>query len=186
MTLNDVSRLLGVSLLMPRVGVRLLLELQVPHVATWLGLGLMSVLLTLIGAAGFYLSPEGLAPNEAVNYVGFVVVHAILLALPAGLIYIVGERTGSLAPFMDALLLMVWLQVMLLPLTLISTIAVAVSEPAGQLFMVLSGVATLWFLTNFVTELHRYRSRRNVFLGIIAASVVLGVLMLPLLDPRFA
>lgn len=186
MNFGDLTRLLKVSLLMPRIGVRLLLDLHLPNAVTWLGLLLVSVLLTLMGAVGLYLAPATLPDALDANYLGFVAVHAILLLLPAGLIHIVGERTGSLAHFMEALLLMVWLQVMLLPLTLVTTIAVAVSDPVGQIVMVICGVATLWFLTNFVTELHHYRSRRNVFLGIVAASIVLGVLMLPLFDPRFA
>jgi hypothetical protein len=187
MTGGDLQRLAVISVISPKTGARVLLDLGLPNPVRWLALSLLAVLLTLIGAGGELLAapPES---GDAVSpgYLGVAVIHAVLLILPAALIHVIGERTGGQATFPDAVLIVVWLQFLLLPVQVAATLAQAlIPSLSGAVLMTLA-VATFWLLTNFVAELHGYRSRLNVFLGILTVSVVFTIFLLPFLDPSFS
>jgi hypothetical protein len=185
MTADDLIRIARLSYANPRAGARAILCQNLPHAARWQALILLAVILTLIGAMGEWAMPATDMPVPQFNYFGVAVVHAVLLAVPAGLIHIIGDRTGSNAGFMDALVIVLWLQTLLLPLQLTATLALAIGPTLAQAIILMFAGVTFWLLTNFVTELHGYRSRLNVFLGILTVSIVLALLMLPFLDPNF-
>ena len=187
MTTGDIQRMAALSVISPKDGARLLLDLRLPQPVRWLGLGLMAVLLTLIGAGGEWLSgPSEGGPAVAHNYFAFAVIHVVLLVLPAALIHVIGERTGGQAGFPDAVLIVVWLQFLLLPLQAVVTLLEALAPGLTQPGLILMAAATFWLLTNFVAELHGYRSRLNVFLGILTVAIVFAIFLLPFLDPSFS
>jgi hypothetical protein len=187
MTLGDLIQLVRLSYRAPRAGARALIDMNLPHSVVWQALVLMAIVLTLLGSFGTQISgsPTGEAAPDA-NLFGMAVVHLVLLVTPAALVHVIGERTGGKARFADAMLLLLWLQFLILPIQIAATIMQAQGSGLTGGILLVYVVVTFWLMTNFVTELHGYRSRLHVFLGILAVSVVLGLLLLPFLDPAFA
>ncbi len=184
MTLTYLRMLAVLSVVDPKAAIRMLLDLRLPDRACWYALALMPVLLTLISAVVEMMISSAPAPRP-VNYFGMTVIHFVLIIVPAGLIHVIGERTGTTATFADALLTMLWLEFVLLPLQVIVLLLKAFSpELAAAALFCFAGLS-IWLLTNFIAELHGYRSRLNVFLGIMTASLVMSLLVLPFMDPNF-
>jgi hypothetical protein len=77
---------------------------------------------------------------------------------------------GGTGTFPDALILMVWLQFILLCVQLVQVLA-GVMLPVLADLIGLAGLGLLlWLLTNFVAELHGFRSLIAVFAGLVAGA----------------
>jgi hypothetical protein len=187
MTQAEFIRMILLSYSVPRAGSRALISLRLPLPLVAQTLVLMAILLTLIGAL-----EQAFAPTEAVpqiadgNLLVVVVIHTILLLVPAALIHVIGDRTGSTSRFADALLLVLWAQFLVLPFQLLATLTLGLGSNLTDVVLFIYVAVTFWLLTHFVTELHGYTSRLNVFLGIVAVSIVLGLMLIPFIDPSFA
>jgi hypothetical protein len=187
MTQFSIAQLLRQSFSSPRRTARHLISRQVRLSVLWQALFLLAILLTLIGYSGNLLMGDAGRQNiEQLNLFVTLLIHAILLLVPALLVHVIGERTGGEGRFSDALLLFLWLQVLLLPVQILATLAQSLSWSSSDAILLAYVAMALWLMTNFVTELHGYSSPLNVLLGIMTVLIVMGLLILPFLDPVFA
>ncbi|MFN3145271.1 MAG: hypothetical protein ACE368_08365 [Paracoccaceae bacterium] len=77
----------------------------------------------------------------------------------------------------DTILLMAWMQWILVGLQVIQILALLVIPPLVGL-IVLAGMGLFfWLLTNFVAELHGFRSLGRVFMIILLSMVGITILM---------
>jgi hypothetical protein len=96
--------------------------------------------------------------------------QAAIWAVIASLIAAGGRIRGGTGTFADALILVAWLQFILLCLQLVQVVAGIVLPILADLIG-LAGLGLLvWLLTNFVAELHGFRSLVAVFAGLVAGA----------------
>ncbi len=187
MTQAEFRQLMMLSYVAPRAAARYWIDQRLPLVLICQALLLMAVVLTLIGGLEHAMAQDQPPPQLAGgNQFSVVLVHAVLLLVPAALIHVIGERSRSTARFADAILMIVWLQFVLLPIQIAATLTLGAGSGLTDAILFVYVAVTFWLLTHFVTELHGYKSRMNVFLGILTVSIVLGLMLIPFIDPSFA
>lgn len=192
MTLSDRLRALAqLTLQNPRQAVRVLLSEGVPMRARTAGLLLVAVVSALLASIQVGATVQPMDPFSAFMLASpfrAAIMQWLFLALSVGLVYRVGRAFGGQGSFPDALLIVVWLQLLMLVLQVVQLVVTFVSPAlAGLLGLVGFGVF-LWLMTTFIAELHGFRSRGLVFLGIVlsclAAGFVLGILLILILGPE--
>lgn len=192
MTLTQrMAALARLSLQDPRAATRALLAEAVPLPARTAGLLLVAVLSAVLASVQIRLSPQELDPISAAMLASpfrAAVVQWAFLALSVVLIHRVGRAFGGTGSFPDALLIVVWLQCLTLVLQL-AQLVVNVISPALAGLIGLGGFALfLWLMASFIAELHSFRSRGLVFLGMVvsafAAGLVIGLLVILIAGPE--
>jgi hypothetical protein len=88
---------------------------------------------------------------------------------------------GGRGSFADTLIVMVWLQTIMLAVQLAQLVVQILLPPASGLVSLAGLGVFLWLLTNFVAELHRFRSLPAVFGGIVVGGILLAFLLAVLL-----
>ena len=81
---------------------------------------------------------------------------------------------GGTGSFPDTLLAMVWLQFLMLGLQVIQLVLMVLFPPLAAIVNLAGFAIFLWLLTNFIAELHGFRSLLAVFGGIIFGMILLG------------
>ena len=112
---------------------------------------------------------------EAVAFAFVAGVHPLVglyAAFMVGLITAVfGGRPGMISGATGALAVVTWLQVVLVCVQLVQTVALLLMPPLGLLIGWAALLLFLWMLTNFVAELHGFKSLGLVFVMILASSL---------------
>lgn len=192
MTLGDrIGALARLTLRDPRQAARVLLAEGVPMRARTAGLLLVAVVSALLASIQFGTAPQPMDPFSSFMLASpfrAAVMQWLFLALSVGLVHQVGRAFGGHGSFPDALLIVVWLQVLMLALQVLQLVVTFLSPGlAGVIGLVGFGVF-LWLMTTFIAELHGFRSRGLVFLGMVlsclAAGFVLGILLILILGPE--
>jgi hypothetical protein len=110
------------------------------------------------------------------------------LALSVLLMHRVGRAFGGRGNLADALLVVVWLQIIMLGFQTLQLVVSPILPPLAGVIGLVSFVVYFWLMSCFIAELHGFASRGRVFLGIIltglAAGLVLAVLMILFLGPE--
>lgn len=187
MTLDVFRAIFALSYTDPRKAAQYWIGQQLSFLTAVQMLLLMAIILTLVGAIEQMVTdidPASLVAGG--NRFSVMLIHSVLIAVPGALIHVIGDRTGSTARFADSLMMVVWLQVVVLPIQFAATLSLALGGAFTSTILFTYVAVTFWILTHFITELHGYKSRLNVFLGIMTVSIVLGLLLIPFLDPSFA
>lgn len=192
MSLGDrIRALAGLTVQDPRQAARVLLAEGVPMRARTAGLLLVAVVSALL--ANLQVGPNlaALDPFSAFMLASpfrAAVVQWLFLALTVVLIHRVGKAFGGRGSFPDALLIVVWLQLLTLALQLLQLVASLVAPPLVGVIGLGGFVLFLWLMTAFIAELHGFASRGLVFLGMIltaiAAGFVLGIVLILLFGPE--
>jgi hypothetical protein len=168
----------------PRRATRVLLGLGVPLPARTAGLLLIAVLSTLITQLGFLVLPTASDPVSAfvlANPILAAVIQWLILAATVLLVFQIGRSWGGSGNLADALLIVVWLQLMMLGLQVVQLLALILSAPLAGLVNIAGMVLFFWLLSSFIAELHGFASRWLVFLGILAVSFVLAFVLVMVL-----
>ncbi|MES2916026.1 MAG: YIP1 family protein [Pseudomonadota bacterium] len=192
MTLTDrMIALAKLTLQDPRQATRALLAEGVPIPARTAGLILVAVLSALLASLQIELSPQDLDPLSALMLASpfrAAVVQWGFLALSVVLIHRVGRAFGGTGAFPDALLIVVWLQCLTLILQLLQLAAGIIAPPLAGIIGLGGFALFLWLMTHFIAELHGFRSRGLVFVGMvltaIAAGLVLGTVLILIVGPE--
>ena len=83
---------------------------------------------------------------------------------------------------------MVWLQLLMLALQVLQLIATLVAPPFAGIIGLAGFALFLWLMTAFIAELHGFRSRGRVFLGLVLTGLgtgfVLGIAIVLILGPE--
>lgn len=192
MTLGTRIQALAVLTLQdPKRAAHALLAEDVPMRARSAGLLLVAVVSALVASLQIGPLPQEMDPFSAFMLASpfrTAVMQWLFLALTVVLVHRVGLAFGGRGSFPDALLVVVWLQLLMLALQIVQLFATMISPPlAGIIGLVGFGVF-LWLMTIFIAELHGFASRGLVFLGMVlsglAAGFVLGIVMILLLGPE--
>jgi Yip1 domain len=192
MTLTD--RMLALAKLTvqdPRQATRALLAEGVPMPARTAGLILVAVLSALLASLQIRLDPQDLDPISALMLASpfrAALVQWGFLALSVVLIDRIGRAFGGTGSFADALLIVVWLQCLTLILQLLQLVTGIIAPPVAGIIGLGGFVLFLWLMTHFIAELHGFRSRGLVFVGMvvtaIAAGLILGTVLILAVGPE--
>ena len=192
MTLTDrLIALARLTLEDPRAATRALLSEGVPMPARTAGLLLVAVVSALLASVQLGLSPQPMDPISAFMLASpfrAAVVQWGFLALSVLLIHRVGRAFGGGGSFADALLVVVWLQVLMLVVQALQLVTGLLVPPLAGLIGLAGFALFLWLMTCFIAELHGFASRGKVFMVMVltafATGMVLGVLVMLLVGPE--
>ena len=134
----------------------------------------MSSVLTVLAIHLSTASTEPALIAMQTRPIQFAFAQGIVLLMFAGLIQGVGRMAGGTGNFPDALLLLVWVQVILLLLQVAQIVLQLVLPPAAELLGLMGLVLMLWLVTNFVAELHGFSSLGAVFAAVVGTVLGLG------------
>jgi hypothetical protein len=185
-----IFALAQLSLKSPRAAARALFAEEVPLAARSAGLTLIAVLSAILLYPSFaILPPEDIVSSFlAQSPVQTAVVQWLALLLSVILIYRVGKAFGGQGSLADALLVVVWLQLLMLGVQLAQLLALILLPPLAGLIGLAGFIGFLWLIVNFIAELHGFRSLGLVFAGMIAtfiaAAFVLALLLGLFLGPE--
>jgi Yip1 domain len=178
MTLVDrMVALAKLTLQDPRQAARALLAEGIPMPARTAGLLLVAVLSALLTSLQFRNGAADLDPVTALILASpfrAAVVQWLFLALSVFLIHRVGRAAGGTGSLPDALLIVVWLQILMLGLQLLQLAVSFVSPPLGGIIGLASFALFFWLMTAFIAELHGFASRGAVFAGMLATMLATG------------
>jgi hypothetical protein len=181
MTLTDRILSLGqLTLQDPRQAARALLGEDIPVPARTAGLLLVAVLSAFMISLQAGLQPQPVDPITAfmtTSPIRTAVVQWFALALTVVLIHNVGRAFGGQGSFADALLIVVWLQLIMLALQALQLLAFLLAPTLGGIIGLASLFLFFWLMTNFVAELHGFASLGLVFLGMIIVTIVTALIL---------
>ncbi len=181
MTLIDrILTLTQLTLQNPRQATRALLAEGVPVPARTAGLLLVAVVSALLASIQIRMSPQDLDPFSAFMLASpfrAAVFQWLFLALSVVLVHRVGRAFGGQGSFPDALLIVVWLQLLMLALQVLQLAAAVIAPPIAGIIGI-GGIALfLWLMTAFIAELHGFASRAKVFAGMVVSAIATGFLL---------
>lgn len=192
MTLKHRMRALTqLTLQDPRQATRVLLAEGVPMRARTAGLLLVAVVSALLASLQAGTRPQALDPLSAFMLASpfrAALFQWLFLALSVFLIHRVGRAFDGRGSLPDALLIVVWLQLLMLALQVLQLVATLFAPPLAGVIGLGGFVLFLWLMTAFIAELHGFRSRGLVFLGMVLTALgtglVLGIAMILILGPE--
>ena len=172
-TLNQILAMVGRTVQSPREGASELMSLGISRDAVWTATALVVVLSTLFWVIQVILTggqSAMLFPGMRLSTFGFGLMQLVSIVGVAGIAFLVGRAMGGTGSFPEALLLMTWLQFIMICITVIQVVATLLLPPVGTIIVILSFVLSLWLLTNFIAELHGFRSLAQVFIMILVTA----------------
>jgi hypothetical protein len=172
----------------PRAGVRTLLGLGVPLPARTVGLVLVSVLSALLLHLGFFLLPptgDPLTQFIGQSPVGSAVIQWVILTTTVLAIHRIGRLFGGRATLSDALLVVVWLQMIMLGVQVVQLLTLILFAPLAGLVNLAGLVLFFWLFTSFIAEVHGFSSRWAVLAGVIGSGFVIAFALVVILSMFF-
>ncbi|HOZ31236.1 MAG TPA: YIP1 family protein [Tabrizicola sp.] len=188
--LPRMAALARLSVQNPRAAARVLLAEGVPLAARSAGLTLIAVVSAILLYPSFVLMPpeDIVSAFFAQSPLQTAVVQWLALLLSVVLIASVGRAFGGRGSLADAMLVVVWLQLLMLGVQVAQLLALVVLPPLAGLIGLIGFVGFVWLMVNFIAELHGFRSLGLVFGGIIvtfiAAAFVLAILLALTIGPE--
>lgn len=185
-----IIALARLSLKNPRAAARALFAEDVPLAARSAGLTLIAVLSAILLYPSFALMPpeDFVSSFLAQSPVQTAVIQWLALLISVFLIYRVGRAFGGQGSLADAMLVVVWLQLLMLGVQVAQLLALIMVPPLAGLIGLAGFIGFTWLMVNFIAELHGFRSLGMVFGGIIltflAAAFVLAIVLGLLIGPE--
>lgn len=170
----------------PREGARRVMQANLPVAARWAALALMAVASAMLAHLAFALMPAQVrqAMDGAMSSpFSSAMLQGTLMLVSVFAIHYIGRFFRGTGRFEDALILMVWLQFILLILQVVQIVVQVLLPPAAVLVGYVSVGLFLWLLSNFVAELHGFRSVVKTLLSVIVILILIGFLLAMLLLP---
>lgn len=176
LSLTSLLALARHTLRYPRAGARFLLDQDLAPGVRWLAFLLVAV----ASAIGTHLSITVMPPDQRAvleqmfaSPIRTAIMQGTIWLGIAWLIAIGGRLRGGRGSFMDALLLVTWLEFILLCIQVLQVVAGFLLPPIGDIIGLAGLVMLAWLLTNFVAELHGFASLWAVFAGLVAGGIAL-------------
>lgn len=191
---RELATLMRDSVRKPAESVPAILSLGIPREARWLGLaavvalsGLASAIMLLV-----YGAPPADASDTAwVTMTGspirMAMIQGIGILFVAGAITHIGRIFGGKGQFIDALLLVVWVETVLLViqyaqlalwLFVFPILPASISLFLSMMTGLLSMVVLFWMLVGIIKGLHGFTSTPAVLLGMVATMFGAGTVLL--------
>ena len=183
-SLSSILAMIRLTFQDPRAAARYLIALQLPPVGRWLLFGLVVTASALLTHLSF-----GLLPPEEMAFLNQTMSNPLqTAALQAGFLLVtivaifgIGRWQGGKGSFADTLFLLGWLQVVLLSIQVAQIVALATIPPVAEILGVVGLAVSFWILTQFIVELHGFKSAWRVFLAIVGAIFLLALALSALL-----
>ena len=144
----------------PRAAARRIIALDLPTEARWTGLLLVAVLalletrLAVVMMPGYDAGPIfGVVANPWYG----IPVQVLSLLLIAGCMAVVGRIFGGTGNFLDALVLVIWLEFLLTLAQALQLLALLIFPPLGALIAFAALGLFLWLLAQFTAALHGFK-----------------------------
>lgn len=190
LSLSNLLSLARFTVQSPREGAQMVMRANLPMSARWAALALMAIVSAILAHLAFALMPAEVqqAMDGAMNSpVTSAIMQGVLMLGAVFVIHYVGRWREGTGQFEDALILMVWLQFILLILQVVQIVVQVILPTASALVGYASVAIFLWLLSNFVAELHGFKSVGMTFLGILvtllAIGFVLALFLMPFMGP---
>ncbi len=164
----------------PRAAAADILAMGVPKEVVIPALFLVAILSVLIDTALFAAMPEIGAPRSPFQSLVFYVAIASAFAV---VVTYVGRWFQGVGKLEDALLLIVFLQAMLLPASVIQLLLAMISPNLAIMFIFVVALFLVWIQINFVAALHGFSSLWRAAAVTVAASFVVAFVAAPFLAP---
>jgi hypothetical protein len=183
---DRIAALARLCLSDPRAGARALLAMEVPVPARTAGLVLVAVCSAILLHLGFLFLPPGedaLAEFMNLSPIRTAVVQWLVLAATVLGIHRIGRAFGGTGSLPDALVVVVWLQVIMLAVQIVQLLAMMLFPALAGLVSLAGIILFFWLLTSFIAELHGFASRWAVLAGVIGTGFALAIVLAVIL-PR--
>jgi hypothetical protein len=162
----------------PRDMARQLIALNPPMSLRWQGFLLMTMLSTVLPfAAGWIAGGDARAQVASASPFVMAGLQFAFNLVTVVLIQRIGQALGGKGTFPDALLLIVWMQVVLLVPQLAQCIVLIFAPPLVLPIVVLGVVLLFWLLSQFTAELHGFKNGLQVFGAIFGIMIVIGLVI---------
>ncbi len=160
------------SITRPRDVAKWVMSFDMPRYARWEALLLVVVLSALFAqlTVMIVLQPGAIVFAQILLnpwLTGIIQMSVLVIAVFA--IYWIGRSMGGKGEFGDAILLVAWLQFCMVCLQILQTVFIFVFAPLASLIGMAGFAIFFWLLTNFVAELHRFKSLPHVFVMVIVS-----------------
>ncbi|PZQ99525.1 MAG: YIP1 family protein [Cereibacter sphaeroides] len=172
------------SLQHPREGIRRMMDMEMPSQARWLALGLMAIsaaILTHISLALIPVSDRDILVEMMLSPIRTAILQVVALVAAVYMIFWVGRSRGGRGSLDDTVVAMAWLQFIMLCIQIMQLLVQVLLPPLAAPLNLLGFAIFLWLLTNFVAEVHGFRSLFLVFgalmLGLIVLAIVLAIFL---------
>lgn len=126
------------------------------------------------------IAPEQVEPNFLAmlqNPLQVALLQGVAMVVMAMLAQGIGRMFGGNGTFAEALVLITWTEALLCLLQLCQIVLVLLSPGLAAALGMFGIVLSLWVLSNFVAELHRFASAGKVLLGIIVTVLAVAFVM---------
>lgn len=178
--MDQIVALARLTLNDPRGGVRSLLAMGVPLPARTAGLLLVAVSSALLLHIGFLFLPGTDDPvSQFMSQSPFrtAVIQWVILAATVLCIHQIGRAFGGKGMLTDALLVVVWLQVIMLAVQVAQLFSLILFAPLAGLVNLAGFILFFWLFTSFIAELHGFQSRWAVFAGVIGSGFAIAIVV---------
>lgn len=166
----------------PRGAARRVMAVDVPLRDRWLALAFTAVATTVLFHLSLALLPAGIE-RPLVPPLATLAVQGGLLVLAVLLIWRIGAARGGRGSLPETVSVMAWLQFVLLVVQAVQVVAEVLLPPLASMIGIAGMVLFLWLLTQFVTELHGFRSAGAVFGAIMGVMFAVGFVLALLFAP---
>lgn len=161
----------------PRAAAADVLQLGFPKAALAPSLLLVCVLSVILDVALTAVLPEVTPRTTPFQTLFFYALTAVAFSM---VVTVVGKWLGGVGKFEDSLLLIVFLQAMLLPASVLQLLIAIVSPQLAVFFMLAVAVFLIWIQVNFVAALHGFTLGRAFVVSLIS-SVAVALIASPFL-----
>ncbi len=179
LTLNGLLGAALRTLKDPREGARMVLALNLTRRERWDLLLLTVVFSAILAKFSVFLSAatDAEAGLFAASPFSLGLVQLALMLFAVFAVHYLGRRMGGSGDLDGAIVIVAWLQFIMICLQIAQLLLVLVA-PALALLIGLAGlVLFFWMLTQFIMELHGFKSALTVFLAVFLSLFALAVLL---------
>jgi len=167
LSLPILLRLAWDSVRTPRTAAQMVMGINLPRAARWEALLALVLIGTVLAIAITFLFTGNL-----VMYLGVIAVSPYVAAIISAsasvisvfAIYWIGHTLGGKGGFDDAILLVAWTQFVVICMQLAQLAAFLLLPGMSILVEIAASLISIWILTNFIAELHGFKSLTKVFL----------------------
>ena len=163
----------------PREGARAVLSLDLTRRQRW-DMLLLTVVFSAI-LAKFSVMMSATAEAEvglfAASPFTLGLVQLVLMLFAVFAVYYFGRQMGGTGDFNGAIMIVAWLQFIMICLQIGQLLLLLVAPVLALLLGLIGLVLFFWMLTQFIMELHGFKSAMAVFLGVFLAMFGLAVLL---------
>lgn len=184
LSLNGLSQAVIQTIRDPRSGARMVLSINLSRRERWEMLLLTVVLSAVLAKISVYLSGGSEEVGIfAASPFALGAVQLVLMLFAVHAIDLVGRRMGGTGDLDGAIVLVAWLQFVMICIQILQIMLLLIAPVLSFLLGVAGLGLFFWMLTQFIMELHGFKSAMSVFTGIflcllgfaVIFSILIGV-----------